>query len=813
MAAVSFTACSPDSFEGADPNGIPSLEGVEPVISVDQSINQVTFSLPENMKGTMPVWIFYENKGTDKQKVTYSTVNGLKRIFAKAGEYEGEFKLMNRNGVSDGSKPFKFKINNTIMDFGKFYTLLCGAATASSKEWRIDNKKEGHLGCGPSGTTGVEWWHAGPDEKAAFGVYDNRLTFSTEGGYTFDPGESGTMYVNTGCSMWPELNDGADFCVPVDKTSSTFEFEVEGEDLYLVFPPKTPFPYICNDDLYNNPRYKIESMTPAAIELVSDNGDIAWHYSLTSGAAPTVFKGFKYDSEFNLWKHVDETDDYTTHFWYAPGWAQIADPEYSKEGNSYTFTLPASTTDQWMAQCPLKPSALHLSADKLYDFSCTISSNVDLPGVTVKLTDVNSGDNYVFAERVPVAAFDDHVFYVYGVNAMTADADCELFFDFGGNPENTVVTVSNIVIKDHANDDGTVVPSDEDDDPEEATFDWNPDAATNLWKAVEDGSAFISVTPWFANNDWGQIGDPVWDHADGVWSLTIPEGMGGSQWQGQFPINTSLTASADKKYNFYCVVETDQDAPGVTIKLVETNVDDTEEGKRDQNFFCADRHDITAYKEFVYKIEDVSLAKGTDAHALSLFFDFGGTPVGTNVKISKIYFEESISMDYNDADNMWTAVDEGSALVSVTPWFANNDWGQIGDPKWEHDGNQWNLIIPEGMGGSQWQGQFPINTNLTASAADSYSFSCTIETDQDAPGVTIKLVETNVDDTEEGKRDQNFFFADRHNVKAYEPYEYTVKGVTLAKGTDAHALSLFFDFGGTPAGTIVNISNIVLKKN
>ena len=37
----------------------------------------------------------------------------------------------------------------------------------------------------------------------------------------------------------------------------------------------------------------------------------------------------------------------------------------------------------------------------------------------------------------------------------------------------------------------------------------------------------------------------------------------------------------------------------------------------------------------------VSLKEGTDASAIRLFFDFGGSPGGTNVKISKIVFKEA----------------------------------------------------------------------------------------------------------------------------------------------------------------------------
>ena len=75
--------------------------------------------------------------------------------------------------------------------------------------------------------------------------------------------------------------------------------------------------------------------------------------------------------------------------------------------------------------------------------------------------------------------------------------------------------------------------------------------------------------------------------------------------------------------------------------------------------------------------------------------------------------------------------------------------------------------------------------------------------------MTIKLTET--DDADGTKHDGNFFFADRHDVKGGEPFVYKATGVQLIQN-DAHALSLFFDFGGAPAGTNIVISDIIFEK-
>ena len=617
---LAVTACSPEEFTGADQNGLPTVDGRQVSVTTDQETNTAVFTVSGDFKGCYPVWYLDGKIYSFLATGSYSSM--------EQGTHELEVRVMNRNGISQASAKGSFTFNETKVDFTPYFSKMC------NKQWRIDYAEVGHMGCGPSGTDGSEWWKAAVNDKADWGVYDDRISFAhsdsdpaTGGTYSYNPGEGGTVYVNTGSSAFAEFNtnDGNDFMATVAPQSSSFTL-VPGTFndeacLYIQFAPQTLLPYIANDATYNNPYYRIEALTNTRMVLVCDEGSIAWRLVFTSR---------------------DDT----------------------------------------------------------------------------------------------------------------------------GLPE----------------------PGDEPG----ATMDWNYDAASNLWKGVDTGDNFDKVSPWFANNDWAQIADPEWKHEGDTWQITMPEGIGSSQWQGQFPIHTTLSASMNKRYNFYCVVESDNDMPGLTIKLTETG--------DDNNFFFADRHEVTADKAFVYKAENVSLPL-KDAAALSLFLDFGGTPAGTVVKVSKIYFEEALS--YDDERNMWKSVDSGESFVEVAPWFANNDWGQIDNPKWSHEGNVWELDIPAEIGTQQWQGQFPIKTTLGASMADSYTFSCTVEGDNDMPGVTIKLTD--------GADDNNFFVADRHQIIADKPFTYKVTGVKLPVG-DAASLSLFFDFGGTPGGTHVKISNIILIK-
>jgi hypothetical protein len=764
-------------------------------MNVDQSVNQATFSVANLPAQTYAIWTINGN--------VYSTLNPMNWANNKAGTYDVTLRLGNRNGFSQGSISKTFTFEKSQVDLTPYISRI-------SRTWRINYAEQGHMGCGEPGTDGSNWWSAAPGDKADWGVYDDRLTFDANGGYTYDPGDGGTVYVNNGSTLFPEYNtlvqeDGSkiDFMAPVETQHASYHFDVDGDNIVLKLSPNTLFPYISADDQFANPVFTVTKLTNSEMVLLYEGNGITWRFMLTSKEdTDAPFNGFKANSDFNMWKKATFTND----FYYAHGdsWEQNPQPigfETVSE-NNYKITLPCESNMQWQAQVKFFTDMSSTAANN-YDFSAILTSTNDIKGVTVKLVLHGGGDNdnvYYFADRIDLAAGDSYVFWKSDMPGIDMDK-VDLVLDFGGAPAGTEVEVKNVVFKNHADDDGTVLP-----DPngngggEEAKADWDATSGANLWKAVEDGSAFISVTPWFADGGWSQIGDPSWTHKDGEWSLTIPEGMGGSQWQGQFPINTTLAASMNKKYNFYLVLESDQDLPGVTIKLTET--DDPDGTKHDENFFFADRHDVKADVPFVYKAEGVTLPKN-DAHALSLFFDFGGSPIGANIKISKIYFEEAVSMSYDDADNLWKAVDEGSMFDSYFYYMADKSWSPISYTEVSHSGNAYELVLPDGLGDSQWQGQFAICTKLTASAAKQYNFQLVMEADQNCPQVTIKLTDSG---------DTNFFCEGRHDIPAGEPFVFTLKGATLKEGTDASAIRLFFDFGGSPAGTNVKISKIIFKE-
>ena len=794
-----ISACSPEKITHPSEAGIPSATQIEPVISVDQEINQVTFALPAGTKGLIPVWLFQDKTGDWTQ---YSAQNGLKKIFTTAGDYSVRMHLMNSNGMSPDFVQKTFHIDNTIMNFDKYNTMLTGG---SQKEWRIDNSVAGHMGCGPSGTSGTEWWSANPDDKKDWGVYDNRMTFVLEGNvYQFDPGAAGTIYVNTGISSEPygshNTNDGNDYLYPVEAQTAEWSWEVDGEDLYLILPANTYWPYYANVDFIANPRFKVESISTKSADLVIDNGEIAWHFTITSGAAEVKFNGFNYNHEANLWKPVDAEGAHSYSFFYAPGWTQIADPEVSCAGGKHTFSLPSATSEQWQAQCFIIPTTdLPLSAATNYDFSCILNSSTDIKKVTLKLTDTANDGNFLFTENVNLTAFEDYVFYLSDLPGIDAAA-VKMVFDFGGNPDNTEVSVSNIVLKDHAIDDGTVLPS-VPEDPVAGPEEYKYDSEANLWKAADAAHSYS----FFYAPSWSQLPDPEVENNGNEYLLKLPSATF-AQWQAQFHIipDNPVALESSKSYDFSVVLNSTTDIRAVTLKLTENGNDD--------NFLFTENVNLTAFEDYIFDLSDLP---GIDAAAVKMVFDFGGNPDNTEVTIKRIVLKDHAIDDGThkggaSGENPGGGLDTSgtdiwdNAKVSYTWWYSMADWSGTLTPEISTISNGWKVVIPAGIGGSEWQGQTHFTLDAPASAAKKYDFCVTLNSSA-ACTCSVKLA------WEGNDKDHAFFYDGNVALSAYEDFQYIQSGVS--PDADYDKLALFIDLGRTPAGAEVEIKDIHLYEH
>ena len=811
-AGLAMTACQPDTYDGADQKNIPTVADKDFAMVVDQETNQVQVSFPET-PGVYPIWSF--------NGANYSTLNNAGYQNNKKGTYSVSLRLGNRNGFSQGALTKEFTFNETKANFTTELNRLNG------KEWRFDYSEPAHLACGPYGGDGSGWWSAAPNEKKGTGMYDDRISFVSDGvtggTFTYDPGEDGLTYINIGCSLWDNGGATADWDMANTVQNSTFELkkgdwtDADGnviETNFLELAPKTFFPYISADKQYNEPCFRIETLTASKMVLVYENSDgdgISWRFIFTSKEPtaeidpndPANVKWVDVNSDANLGKDFNTKGE--MNFWWADaGWGQIGNPQFSFANGVYTITANDATVSEWQAQNSIQNVAMNIEAGQAYDISAKIVASQALGRFTFKICEQSDDDNtLIYQGNLSLDAGENLVQFA-NVKAQKNGADtgfkeAKLFIDLGGCPAGLEVKLSDIIIQKHEGSTG-------------GGFTWaDVNSADNI------GNSFNSIGTmqfWWADGGWGQIGDPGFAYDNGTYTITVTEN-GGSEWQAQCSIhNAALPIEAGQLYAVRATIESTAAVSRYTFKLCD-------EGDDDNTLVYNGGLSLEA-GENVVEFKGVKAQKNgadTGFSEAKLFIDLGGATPGTIVSLSNIIVQKynenaggggaGADLSYNSASNLWKAVDSGDAFISVTPWFADGGWAQIGDPEWSHDGSSWALTLPEGMGGSQWQGQFPINTTISAKQSDKYSFSCTINSDQDLSGVTIKLTET--DDADGTKHDSNFFFAERHDVKANEPYVYTVSGATLPLN-DAHALSLFFDFGGSPVGAFVEISDITLVK-
>ncbi len=621
ITGLALTACSPESFDGPDQAGIPSISNVEINMNVDQTVNQATFNVANLPAQTYAIWTVNGNQ--------YSTLNPMNWANNKAGTYDVELRLGNRNGFSQGSISKSFTFENSQIDLTPYYNRI-------SRTWRINYAEAGHMGCGEPGSDGSNWWSANPNDKADWGVYDDRITFNADGEYTYNPGDGGTMYVNTGCSIFSEFNtnDGQDFMADVDAQTASYKFDVDGENIVLILPANTQFPYISSDAQFANPKFTVLKLTNNEMILLYEGDGITWRFVFTSKEeeAP-AFGGFKADSDFNLWKGATFTND----FYYAHGEGWEANPTpigfETVADNKYKVTLPCESNMQWQAQVKFFTNITSSSANN-YDFSAIFTPTNDIKGATVKLVLHGGGDNdniFYFADRIDLSAGDSYVFWKSDMPGIDMD-HVDLVLDFGGAPAGTEVEIKNIVFKNHADDDGTVLPG-VDETPK---VDWVAvDSPENLGAGFNTAG---TMNFWWADGGWSQVADPGFSYADGVYTITAVEN-GGSEWQGQCSITgVALNIEEGQAYDVRVKIIASDELGRVTLK-----VNKDPDVQNDPNTLCYKGDFKLEEGENFLEMVGVVAKNGSDPISFDqakFILDFGGAPAGFEAKVSNIIIQK-----------------------------------------------------------------------------------------------------------------------------------------------------------------------------
>lgn len=812
LATVFAAACVEEQFE-LDSTKVPQASELKVNIVVDQTTNYVTFSI-EN-EGMVPMWLFGTEKldGKENKKYAY-TGNDLQLRIRDAGEHSVEVKAYNANGISVGSKVETFTLENTYrdpFDPSPYFKVIKG-------EWQWNHEVAGHFGCGPSTDSPFEWWKAGVNEKADWSLYNDRMTFTEDGKYSFNPGEDGKVYVNTGFTELGTSPDGNDFMVDIAAYETTYTFENNWndagvEEIWLVLPSKANLSYIPNQTVYDDPRFLVMDSKPSSmrkeLKLAAQNapngeGFISWYYNFI----PAV----KVATPDELLAGTD-------------GKGKVWVMDSSAKGHLGCGPSAESPAEWWSANADEKKDF------GLYDDEITFYP--DGKYVYSSGTDGKMYINWGVTAIGPNPGVEPDIDIEWPLTESTYEFDGETITlapetpmvyvpsdAIWANPVFKVTELTETTLKVVAMNEGCfwqmifrardAQAGPDPDVPVVAPFD--PSAADNMWN-----NAAITVTYWFANGSWGQIADPEATLGNNEYTFVVPAEVGGSEWQGQVVFrNTGLAFSPDKTYDFRAVISATNDGTATIKPCWEHPTDKDSNGNpADVNeLFYDNAIAVTAFEDLEYVKAGLA---GTDIPDLKLVFDFGRFPAGTTVTVKGIVFRESQMapvvpeqpgvLNPDSDTNMW----KNAKTDDISFWFADNSWQQIANPELTVENGVFTLIIPEGTGASQWQGQMAINhTGLVVTTDKTYDFQVTLLSSEDHPHVTVKgcWADPNDINADGNPIDKNeLFYRNDVVLSAYEDYVLTLTGLP---GTDIPDFKLIFDFGGAAGGSEVVISGITL---
>lgn len=166
-----------------------------------------------------------------------------------------------------------------------------------------------------------------------------------------------------------------------------------------------------------------------------------------------------------------------------------------------------------------------------------------------------------------------------------------------------------------------------------------------------------------------------------------------------------------------------------------------------------------------------------------------------------IYKPKPDVFDVDGPGNFWK-----SASVSMTYWYSPSDWSGGLNPETETlENNGLKVVIPEGIGGNEWQGQTVFHTDIPMSVSKTYDFCVTVEADQDIPAMTFKLA------WEGNDNDHAAFYVNDFAVEAGEPATFKMESVV--PDVDYDKVVLFIDLGRCTAGTTVTLTKICLQEH
>ncbi|MCL1938138.1 MAG: hypothetical protein FWF52_07070 [Candidatus Azobacteroides sp.] len=328
------------------------------------------------------------------------------------------------------------------------YALTGGKANVAGKEWHIGSWTA-MRSPDPTDNRETVWWDFKNDAlmNDLFLFIPNSI--EPNGKFIYE--NNGDTHMNESLgSLFPDGSTAGSFVTTnyTPPTDATWDITTIGGKTILTIYKGFLGYAIAPSDL-DKTEYEVLSFSPTNIRLVNYSADInaqIWCFELTSETSGEGGNGNWVDvkSSDNLWYGVN----FTNTFYYAPGWVQLPDPTLTINDTQYSVSFPTATTDQWQNQIAFVTDGLSTTSAENYDFRVIMNASNDIRQVTVKLTQADDDNTFIFTERIDLTAGQDVVLALTDMAGKNM-SQAKLVFDFGGNPDNTDVVIKDIILQTH----------------------------------------------------------------------------------------------------------------------------------------------------------------------------------------------------------------------------------------------------------------------------------------------------------------------------------------------------------------------------
>ena len=465
--------------------------------------------------------------------------------------------------------------------------------------------------------------------------------------------------------------------------------------------------------------------------------------------------------------------------YFAPGWNWSDDFSETWADGKLTLHLGADTWEVWQAQFPLRSDIQELVEGTTYFLSFDIETSADLPRVYMKVQKDGDDGHYLELPPLSISAGARTISGIFENTGGTVISQFDkIIFDFGGNPANVDIVISNIIICDG--------------------YSGEPEPSVTYFcdgNDIVSGVSLTSESPYYA---------PGWTSTDNytkTWvngKLTLHLGAATWEaWQAQFPLRSADPQELVEGTTYFLSfdIETSKDLPRVYMKVQKYQGEDSHYLDLPPLMIPAGTRTISGIFE--------NTGGTTITQFDEILFDFGGNPEDVDIVISNL-----IICDGYSGEPPASACDGKDILSEILLEWTNPYFAPYWTPSPNYEGAWANDKLTLHLGDAtvgDWQAQFFLKSaNLQPLVAGTtYFLSFDIENSKDLPRVYMKV-------QRDGEAYNNYYIdIPSLNVPAGV---HTISGNFENTGgtTITQFDMVLFDFGGNPNDVDIVISNIII---